>query len=345
MTDKKMTNISPAKPVIYIHAKGREANGKSAIKSLLKLGLPVCSRLDNEGLTKTDNGYDQPGLLIAELAGLFPGRPVLFLRAGLQPSKALLNKMTGLLDQANQPLALTLLSNANNAVNPFAGLQAPSQASKINYAGLVNLLAPGQLHTLTIWTDHIVMLSADLVTLLSAGGSNGTLMQQLAAAGGALKAADHLFLHDPDHKVFRRLKLETYETAYPPPFSELSARLQDWFNADIPSLPPNPEENTPATLHITHSWGGGVAQWLKSFIETDSKHLHFQLRTEAPQTGRGYGQRMCLYLGNELRCPVASWWLSPPVESISDSHDSYRMILSEIYSRRNSLRFVRRQFS
>ncbi len=333
MTDKKMTNISSAKPVIYVHARGREANGKSANKDLLKLGLPVCSRLDNEGLTKTDNGYDQPGLLIAELAGLFPGRPVLFLRAGLQPSKTLLNNMTGLLDQANQPLALTLLSNANNAVNPFAGLQAPLHASKINYAGLVNLLAPGQLHTLTVWTDHIVMLSADLVALLSAGGSNGTLMQQLAAAGGALKAADHLFLHDPDHKVFRTLKLETYETAYPPPFSELSARLQDWFNADIPSLPPNPEKNTPATLHITHSWGGGVAQWLKSFIETDSEHRHFQLRSEAPQSGRGYGQRMCLYLGNELRCPVASWWLNPPVESISDSHDSYRMILSEIYSR------------
>ncbi|MCP4048291.1 MAG: glycosyltransferase [Gammaproteobacteria bacterium] len=328
-----MTNSPSAKPVIYVHAKGRKVNGKSANKSLLELDLPVCSHLDNEGLTKTDNSYDQPGLLIAELADLFPGRPVLFLRAGLRPSKTLLNKMTGLLDQANQPLALTLLSNADNAVNPFAGLQAPSHASKINYAGLVNLLAPGQLHTLTVWADHIVMLSADLVTLLSAGSSNGTLMQQLATAGGALKAADHLFLHDPDHKVFRTLKLETYETAYPPPFSELSARLQGWFNADIPALPPNAEKNTPATLHITHSWGGGVAQWLKSFIETDSKHRHFQLRSEAPQTGRGYGQRMCLYLGNELRCPVASWWLNPPVESISDSHDSYQMILSEIYSR------------
>jgi len=238
-------------------------------------------------------------VLLAELAGLFPGRPVIFLRAGLQPSKYLLDQLTGLLEQADLPLALSLLSNAETAVNPFSGLQAPTQGTTCDLADLVGLLAPGQLHTLTAWTDPFVLLSADLVARLSAETSVGTLIQQILATGGQLKVPDHLFLHDPDSRVFTALKLQPHETAYPPPFSELSSRLQDWFNAGITSLPLKPNSEKPATLHITHSWGGGVAQWLKSFIqtahETNGDNAHFQLRSEDPQSGRGYGQKLNLY--------------------------------------------------
>jgi GT2 family glycosyltransferase/glycosyltransferase involved in cell wall biosynthesis len=337
MTDKKTPNKLSALPVIYVHAKGRGQASETRVQALLELGLPLCSRLAYDGVTQTDAGYGQPGLLLAELASLFPGRPVLFLRAGLQPSKLLLDQLTGLLQQANQPVALSLLSNAEAAVNPFSGLQVPAQSTICDLADLVGLLAPGQLHTLTAWTDHFVLLSADLVTRLSAESSGATLMQQILAVGGQLQVPDHLFLHDPDSRVFTALKLRPHETAYPPPFSELCARLQDWFNAGIKELPLRPGTDKPATLHITHSWGGGVAQWLKSFIatanETDAGHSHFQLRSEHPQSGRGYGQKLCLYAGNELRCPIASWWLQPAIKSISDTSPEYQQIMSEICQR------------
>ena len=58
----------------------------------------------------------------------------------------------------------------------------------------------------------------------------------------------------------------------------------------------------PITLHVTHSWGGGVAQWVHSFIEADETGLNFQLRSEGPQTGEGTGQRLSLYYGNKNRC-------------------------------------------
>lgn len=333
MTDKKMTNISSANPVIYVHAKGRRPADETELKALGELGLPLCSHLDYEGLTKTENGYDQPALLIAELAELFPGRPVIFLRAGLRPAGQLLDVLSGLFTQTDQPLALTLLSNAESSVNPFAGLRAPAQSADNDFTALVNLLAPGQLHTLTVWTDHFVMLSARLVARLKTGSFDGTLMQQLTSVGGSLKVADHLFLHDPSQKAFKPVQLEPYETACPPPFSELSARLQGWFNAGIINIPAIPEMDKPATLHITHSWGGGVAQWLKSFIETDQGHRHFQLRSEGPRSGRGYGQKISLYVGNELRCPIASWWLSPPVQSVTDKHSGYQKALTEILNR------------
>ncbi len=328
-----MSEPAFAKPVIYVHAKGHGRIGEHALQNLLELGLPVCSRLRYEELTQTENGYDQPGLLITELAGLFPGRPIIFLRAGLQPSEQLLGQLTDLLESSDQPCALTVLSNADAHVNPFAGLQAPSESLKREPGEFVKLLAPGQMHELTSWTDHFVLLSAELVRRLCAGITDHDLIHNLRTAGGTLLVSDHLFLHDPESKLFTPVKLQPHESVYPPPFCELSSRLQQWFNTGLTNLPQDTNDEEPATLHITHSWGGGVAQWLKSFIETDHDRRNFQLRSENPQAGPGYGQKISLYAGNELRCPIASWWLIPPIESIDDSNTGYREILSEICER------------
>jgi len=337
MTDKKTPNTLSTKPVIYVHAKGRGQSSETQLQSLLKLDLPLCSRLAVEGFIQTNNGYDQPALLVTELAALFPGRPVIFITAGLQPSKHQLDQLVALLENTDQPLALSLLSNADATVNPFSGLQAPVQNTAYELADLVSLLAPGQLHTLTTWPDHFCILSADLVTRVSAETSDGTLMQKLLAVGGSLKVADHLFLHDACNRVYTALKLQPHETVYPPPFSELSCRLQDWFDAGITELPLKPDADKPATLHITHSWGGGVAQWLKSFIETASlaekDQPHYQLRSEDPQSGHGYGQKLNLYAGNELRCPIASWWMMPAIKSVTDTSPEYQQIMSEICRR------------
>ncbi len=328
-----MTNKPSTKAVIYIHAKGCSPVNERQVKALLELDMPVCSQLAHEGLTQTENGYDQPVLLCAELARLFPGRPVIFMRAGMQPSKQQLAILTGLLEQAGQPLALTLLSNADPGMNPFSGLQTQAKFSEFELGDLVSLLAPGQLHTLNTWTDHFIMLSADLVNRFSAETSGATPIQVLVSAGGVLKVADDLFLHDPDNRVFTALKLQPHESVYPPLFSELSSRLQDWFNAGITQVPSRKSEETTATLHITHSWGGGVAQWLKSFIETDKDQRHFQLCSEDPQSGLGFGQKLSLYVGNELGCPIASWWLTPAIGSICDSDPAYQDILSGIVER------------
>jgi GT2 family glycosyltransferase/glycosyltransferase involved in cell wall biosynthesis len=328
-----MTNNPSTKAVMYVHAKSCAPINERQLKALLDLDIPVCGQLDLEGLTKTENGYDQPVSLIAELARLFPGKPVIFLRAGLQPSKQQLASLTSLLDQASHPLALTLLSNADSSVNPFSDLQAPAKLPEYDLGDLIGLLAPGQLHTINSWTDHFIILSADLVNRISAETSDATPMQALTNAGGSLKVADDLFLHDQSRRVFTDLKLQPHESTYPPPFSGLSSRLQAWFNAGITRVPLEKSDGAATTLHITHSWGGGVAQWLKSFIETDKGQQHFQLRSEDPQSGRGFGQKLSLYAGNELGCPIASWWLAPAIGSICDTNPAYQEILAEIVER------------
>ncbi len=328
-----MPDKSTTKPVIYVHAKGRKQVDANTIRALADLDLTICCRLAFENTVQTVNGYDQPGLLLREIAGLFPGKPVIFLRAGLQPSRRLVDTLTGILNRSSDPLALTLLSNADAALNPFAGLRTPSSSPAPDFTELVKLLAPGQLHTLSAWADHFVILSAELVERITAADPSGTLMQQIALSGGNLKVADHLFLQDPETSVFKRLALQPHESLYPPVFSELSSRLQEWMNAGISELPQAGAESKPATLHITHSWGGGVAQWLKTFIDTDNGHRHYQLRSENPQSDGGFGQKLSLYAGNELRWPIASWWLNPAIGAIIDTHTGYQQALAEICQR------------
>jgi glycosyltransferase involved in cell wall biosynthesis len=320
-------------PVIYVHAKGREKIAQSDARALLELGLPLCSRMAYKGWNQTVNGYDQVGKLIAEMAVLFPARPVIFMKAGLQIKRQQIDELLELANGDDQPAAMTVLSNAEDMVNPFAGLKTTMPERDGDFPGLVRLLAPGHLHRLNRWHDHFGLLSTRLVTLLAQRERPGTLMQDIIAVGGSLNVADHLFVVDSQKPVVSALKLEPYEKPCPPPFGELSARIQNWFNAGIDSLPLVSGPGQAATLHITHSWGGGVAQWIKSFISTDSKRQHFQLRSENPQTGLGFGQRLSLYAGNELSCPIASWWLKPAISSVTGTHEEYREILAEICRR------------
>ncbi len=72
---------------------------------------------------------------------------------------------------------------------------------------------------------------------------------------------------------------------------------------------------------------------MESFIEADGSAVNFQFRSEEVESGKGYGQRFSLYLGNQLEAPVATWWLQPPIQSTTAEHPGYRRILHEILSR------------
>jgi len=324
-------------PVIYVHAKGRHQATPADIRPLRQLGLVLCSRLGLAGLEQTTHGYDDPAALLHELAQRYPTRPVIFLRAGLDPKRRDIDRLLCLLQAADGPLALTLLSNAETSLNPFAGLQAGAEEARYDLPGLIRLLAPGRLHEVNVWADHFVLLSAGAVERVGAGRGGQSMLRDLHNAGGRLLLPDDMFLPDPDGRVFTAEKLEPHESIRPPVFAELSARLQDWIAAGLTGPPARyghqREPGTAATLHVTHSWGGGVALWVSAFIDNDGDGLHYQLRSEESRSGQGYGQRLSLYAGNELQCPIASWYLQPSVSSLVDRHADYPGILAEICRR------------
>lgn len=332
MTQQKSPSEASTRPVIYLHAKGRAKAGPEDIEALLGLGCTVCSHLAAEGTVRTAHGFDQPGALLGELAERFPGRPIGFIRAGLRPTGQQLAELTAILERADEPLVLTALSNANTALNPFAGLTAPEEPGDDEPGELVGLLAPGYLHALSHWTDHFAILSSATAERMAEAAGN-TLMNRLESVKGRLAVPDYLFVHDPGIDTYEQSELQPHESPYPPPFGDLSARLQQWMDSGIRQLPLPGAAEQPATLHITHSWGGGIAHWIDTFILADREHVHFQLRAEGPQSDQGCGQKLSLYAGNELRCAIASWWLRPPIRSVEDHVSDYQRIFEHLCRR------------
>ncbi|MCU0988237.1 MAG: hypothetical protein MUE63_01245 [Xanthomonadales bacterium] len=292
-----------------------------------------------------------------------PGRPLLVLATGLTPSPRVSAALHSLLETlqagAASPLVLTVLSNAAAEFNPWSGLAPPDAPSDIPSdmpadmpadmlhpaltEGLAALLGPGEVHEWPAWPGHAALLSAAAVEVLArADTTAANAPDRLRAAGGRILVADSLFLHDPRRGLFDRADLEPHEQRSPPPWGGLTERLDDWLRhaapddpalaADLERFAAAPAAGAP-TLHVTHSWGGGVARWVESFIDADADGTHFQLCAEGPESGKGCGQRLSLYFGNRLTAPVARWWLQPPIRSSTERHPAYRAILDGLLSR------------
>lgn len=305
------------------------------------------------------------GTILLDWRAGHPGSPLLLHDKGLAVPPAVATALQGLLEELGPhcagPLALTVLSNADPDFNPCAGLAAdgtpdmpgietgaaPGAGPDIGslIGGLVRLLGPGELHEWPDWPAHAVLLSAAAVEALARPDTTaGNAPARLRAAGGRLLLADTVFLHDARRALFHREALDPHEERQPPPWGGLVERLDDWLrDLDLDAAEAGADleidlarlgaATAAPTLHITHSWGGGVARWVESFIEADRDGAHFQLRAEGPQSGKGCGQRLALYFGNRLQTPVARWWLQPPIQSAVAHHAAYREILDRLLCR------------
>ena len=295
-----------------------------------------------------ENEPNSLGSLLSQHCTHSPGLPLLLLGKGIAVSDSFKAEICKLLEHAQEanpgPVVLTVLSNAVPDLNPFAGLaNAPIEVpDSAQLADVVNLLAPGEISEWNNWPDHCILVSAKAAQALSATDTrSGNALLRLQEAGGKLLLADSIFLHDPLSELYQSEKLQPHERRRPAAWGLLRERLGNWIQLQDSPHPVDwaplaadfRKANKPVTLHITHSWGGGVAKWIESFIEADDHGINFQLCAEGPQSNKGYGQRLSLYLGNQLETPVARWWLQPPIQSTVKEHSQYRAVLQDIQNR------------
>lgn len=283
---------------------------------------------------------DQLGQLLIEQVRRFPGHALLLIDAGLAITTAAVKTITGLMKElapvGGNAVVLTALSNAEASLNPYAGLEASTKdgTPASHWESLVALLGQGRLYEHHHWPGHLLFFSSGAIAVLAkAGIHSANALSRLGSLDGSLLVADHCFIHDPRQGLFDQTRLEPHEERRPPAWGSLVQRLDAWLR----NVPAGVDEflldDKPSTLHVTHSWGGGVAQWVHSFIEADQRGLNFQLCSQGPQSGEGAGQRLSLYYGNKTGAAIASWWLQPPIRSTAESNDQYRVILREIIRR------------
>lgn len=338
MSDRKTEKFDPApapqSPLIFVHATGTQGAAPAWVDKLVQLGHPVYSHRALPGCVLTENRLEQAGQLLEELSAQAPGRIVILLHAGLEISNAIINDLAQSLADQSIPLARTILSNAQPELNPFAGLVAKNKPLPGQIGAFVAVAGQGVEYAIDTWPQHLVALSASAVAALAGQEiRKNDLLARLHAAGGSIRVSDRHFAFAAYASLFNDVRLEAHESARPSPWGMLASRLQDWLDSGCPAVAPVGVDGAPVTLHITHSWGGGVAQWIRTFIDTDSTCHHLQLRSEGPQGNSGFGQKLALYAGDELSVPIQQWWMQPAIASIDCSNDQYRQILDWVCRR------------
>ena len=108
-------------------------------------------------------------------------------------------------------------------------------------------------------------------------------------------------------------------TALRHPLSQINARGES---------PPDPLTRGPEVmLHISHSWGGGLARWISDFCAADEDRVHLILKSIG--TLQAGAQAFSLHLG-AAPVPLKQWSLTTPIQSTSLGNYEYRQILEEI---------------
>ncbi len=303
---------------------------------------------DPERLTKPYRS-EALGAILLDWRRERPDHPLLLLKEGLQTTPEFEHALFALLRELESktggPVVLTALSNADPRINPWAGLPTATadamRSGSPAEPGCAARPRPG---------SRVEPLARPRRAVIRCRGGDARPARYDARATrcpdckrppGDCCWQTACTCTTRDAALGRTDELQPHEERRPPAWGALTERLDDWLrNEASPADPDSPAADlaehldraataSAATLHVTHSWGGGVARWTETFIDADHAGVNFQLRAEGPETGAGCGQRLSLYLGNRLQTPVASWWLQPPILSSAEEHPAYREILRE----------------
>ncbi|WP_191621213.1 glycosyltransferase [Marinihelvus fidelis] len=317
--------------MIFIHG-GGQAVTAPMVEALSALGVEVFST-DGVGCS-TATGISASSLsdLCAHIGQVAPGRGLVIMTAGLQIDAHLLETVAAELDRSSEQLQVaTAFSNARPGLNPYAGLPGVDELD--DAAAPIALLSRPRRYRLNEWPTHFAALSAAAVRQLAEPGTDTrTAVGRLNRAGGTLELFESWFVRDTARPLSRGHDLEPHETPRAAAWGHLGERLRAWAGADQLLDLPLPGQPCPTTLHITHSWGGGVATWVAAMIQSDDG-VHLQLRSEAAESGQGAGQKLGLYLGNRLAVALDEWWLQPAVHVTDTNNPQYRAILDDIMRR------------
>ena len=84
----------------------------------------------------------------------------------------------------------------------------------------------------------------------------------------------------------------------------------------------------PATLHVCHSWGGGLNRWVEDYCAGDSSSQNIILKSVGDRSA--YGKSMALFLPQSPKVPIKTWSLVSPILSTDIRNEEYDSILREI---------------
>lgn len=237
-------------------------------------------------------------------------------------------RLGSMLDE--QTVAVFPLNMQHEVARPFMKSGESLALSVADMNTWLNRYAVGTPIELPVLAGYCAWLNVAQLRHMAAS-TDSDLSLMLRQAGHSILLSDEAFVDDTALKMPLRLGRDLPEsiaaalterhpyTALRHPLSELNTAQQ------VP--PQNLARGASTLLHISHSWGGGLARWISDFCAADQQHTHLILKSVGTRDAGAQG--LALYLG-AAPVPLKQWSLTTPIQSTSLGSHEYRAILEEI---------------
>ncbi len=258
-------------------------------------------------------------------------RDILFIRAGVRvaPNWDILLCSTACLDAAIA--AVSPLSSRD----PYFSLTSGSSnvsCDPITVNAWLQSLGRHKVFDVPVFLGSCVLLRHSALESLEqdfCSLNEDSLAQALWAKGWTLVGCENVYVDDSKAAVQRHdgvleAREDVLDFLHHHPLTGLrwafEHRVEEQKTAEIDTI-------RPVQLHVAHSWGGGLGQWVHDFIMADKTRRNLVLRSIG--SWGSFGQRLALY-NSGSPVPIEEWNLSLPIRATAASHYEYKQILEEI---------------
>jgi len=272
-----------------------------------------------------DSGAPSRAATLGELSNNWPGRPVLLLRAGLELPPRFEALLARAAASSSEPIVFP--GNYGHALDPLRGLNA-RRHSHDDLDRLVGWASDG--------VGEWVSEPAVACLLLPAESVSGDAV---------LPTLDRALLIDDGYVIDPRARRNEDSTARvdededPPPLGHLARRVGALLAEGVALPSPDPGDRG-VTLHVTHSWGGGVWRWIDDLAAGDPDHRHLVLIADSDASGEVCGRALKLCAAGPGRGVIRELALSPRIGAISNRHEGYAEHLRDISRRFGVTRII-----
>ncbi|MEM7053309.1 MAG: glycosyltransferase, partial [Pseudomonadota bacterium] len=275
--------------------------------------------IEGVDIERLDGSVTQLPEALKKVQADFPQSDVLLFRSGLQAPANFVLRLRALIKADERPDQLVFPGNYSvehaESIDPLLGLGAFDEDADPD--SLVSLCGDRRWQ----WSNAVPL---DCLLLRAEG------LAERADRIGLSRAAlvDDFYIVDPSSPESTD-RLEEAE----PPLGHVRLRASELRRAGVQQLPVFRPDQQAVTLHIAHSWGGGVWRWIEDFIEGDRDSLHLVLVAVSDGPGQRCGRRLQLCALGPGRGVIREYELSPDITSTSTAHAGYDEHLRQVIER------------
>ena len=256
------------------------------------------------------------------------GQNIFVLRCGTQVPSWLYNRL------------LSTATSAPTWLFPFTAIQP---FSRIFNTGRPNPRL--NVHEVDAWFSHYrlsqrvdlpllagysAMITPPVITVSEAKDDRG-LMDELKEAGAKVLLSPEFYVDDSVHEAVMvppELPDVHHELVRNHPRFAAVRQIISTSELRFERAPDNGLRAAPVTLHICHSWGGGLNRWAEDYGASDFASQNLILKSVGDRSA--YGKSIALFSSQSPKVPIKTWALVSPIISTAQRNEEYGAILREL---------------